>query len=275
MKSLKFVLFAGDSRCIAVPAARAIHGPDSLQFIEAVQDATATRQRSCCPTIRPIIEREGWQGRHGAHRRALATATATGRVPARARAPTPTTRRGRRHAPDRRRQGRPLRRRANGCLGSAPRSTRRTRSGETPLIIAVQQRRPRLVRVFLEHGADPDQHDAAAGYSARDYATRDARARGDPAADRRRRSRRRPPTLVRIRQATGRSAPPAGGRRAGRNGAARPCAAPARAVGSPPRERPPRRSGRRRSAPRRPEGSAPPREYAARCGGTAQKKRSQ
>jgi hypothetical protein len=34
-----------------------------------------------------------------------------------------------------------------------------------------------LVKLLLEHGANPDKSDAAAGYSARDYATRDPRAR--------------------------------------------------------------------------------------------------
>jgi hypothetical protein len=33
------------------------------------------------------------------------------------------------------------------------------------------------VKLLLDHGADPDKTDAAAGYSARDYATRDPRAR--------------------------------------------------------------------------------------------------
>jgi ankyrin repeat protein len=49
--------------------------------------------------------------------------------------------------------------------------------GETALIIAVQQREPQLVRYLLNNGADPDKTDHAAGYSARDYATRDNRAR--------------------------------------------------------------------------------------------------
>ena len=49
--------------------------------------------------------------------------------------------------------------------------------GETPLIIAVQQRQLPIVRVLLRAGADPDKSDAAAGYSARDYARRDPRAR--------------------------------------------------------------------------------------------------
>jgi ankyrin repeat protein len=49
--------------------------------------------------------------------------------------------------------------------------------GETPLIIAVQQRETPIVRLLLNAGANPDRTDHAAGYSARDYATRDTRAR--------------------------------------------------------------------------------------------------
>jgi ankyrin repeat protein len=51
------------------------------------------------------------------------------------------------------------------------------RMGETPLIVAVQQRNLPIVRLLLREGADPDKADAAAGYSARDYAKRDPRAR--------------------------------------------------------------------------------------------------
>ncbi|MEA3079715.1 MAG: hypothetical protein QOF05_1123 [Sphingomonadales bacterium] len=51
------------------------------------------------------------------------------------------------------------------------------RMGETPLIIAVQRRELPVVRMLLDAGANPDKSDAAAGYSARDYATRDPRAR--------------------------------------------------------------------------------------------------
>jgi len=51
------------------------------------------------------------------------------------------------------------------------------RRGETPLIIAVQLREPRIVRSLLEAGANPDKSDSVAGFSARDYATRDTRSR--------------------------------------------------------------------------------------------------
>ena len=51
------------------------------------------------------------------------------------------------------------------------------KAGETALIIAVQQRDTRLVKLLLDRGANPDRSDAVAGYSARDYANRDPRAR--------------------------------------------------------------------------------------------------
>ena len=51
------------------------------------------------------------------------------------------------------------------------------RMGETPLIVAVQQRHSEVVKMLLKAGANPDKTDNAAGYSARDYARRDTRAR--------------------------------------------------------------------------------------------------
>jgi ankyrin repeat protein len=51
------------------------------------------------------------------------------------------------------------------------------RMGETALITAVQQRQATIVKALLAAGADPDKTDAAAGYSARQYAERDSRAR--------------------------------------------------------------------------------------------------
>jgi ankyrin repeat protein len=62
------------------------------------------------------------------------------------------------------------------ALGAKVDASNRMR--ETPLIIAVQQRNLPLAKLLLSRGADPDRSDAAAGYSARDYAQRDPRARG-------------------------------------------------------------------------------------------------
>jgi ankyrin repeat protein len=62
-------------------------------------------------------------------------------------------------------------------LGLGAKVDATNKMGETPLIIAVQQRDLPVVRVLLNQGADPDKADHAAGYSARDYAQRDPRAR--------------------------------------------------------------------------------------------------
>ena len=48
-------------------------------------------------------------------------------------------------------------------------------AGETPLMRAILLRQPRLVKLYLEKGADPDRTDYSAGLSARDYARRDSR----------------------------------------------------------------------------------------------------
>lgn len=62
-------------------------------------------------------------------------------------------------------------------LGLGAKVDATNKSGETALILAVQQRQPMIVRALLNAGADPDRADHAAGYSARDYAARDGRAR--------------------------------------------------------------------------------------------------
>jgi ankyrin repeat protein len=48
--------------------------------------------------------------------------------------------------------------------------------GETPLILAVQRRDLAMVRLLRSQGADPNQTDNVAGYSALDYARQDRRA---------------------------------------------------------------------------------------------------
>lgn len=62
-------------------------------------------------------------------------------------------------------------------LGLGARVDVANRSGETALIVAVQARQPQVVRILLNAGADPDRTDNVAGFSARDYAKRDPRAR--------------------------------------------------------------------------------------------------
>lgn len=66
---------------------------------------------------------------------------------------------------------------AQWLIGLGAKVNATNRSGETPLIVAVQQRDVPMVKILLAAGADPDRNDAVAGYSARDYATRDPRAR--------------------------------------------------------------------------------------------------
>lgn len=51
----------------------------------------------------------------------------------------------------------------------------RNNRGETPLVLAVQQRNAALVRQLIEAGANPDIADSVIGLSARDYAVRDGR----------------------------------------------------------------------------------------------------
>lgn len=59
-------------------------------------------------------------------------------------------------------------RRANVNLGNS--------RGETPLIFAVQRRDMAMVRLLMQHGADPNQTDHVSGNSPIDYARQDNRA---------------------------------------------------------------------------------------------------
>jgi ankyrin repeat protein len=62
-------------------------------------------------------------------------------------------------------------------LGMGAEVDETNRSGETALIIAVQRGDVRIVKLLLDRGANPDRTDSVAGYSARDYANRNSRAR--------------------------------------------------------------------------------------------------
>jgi len=50
--------------------------------------------------------------------------------------------------------------------------------GETALILAVQRTDLSMVRLLMSQGADPNQTDSIAGYSAIDYARQDRRGAG-------------------------------------------------------------------------------------------------
>ena len=186
-----------------------------------------------------------------------------------------TCRQGWRHAADRR-PAQWLRSSRRMAAGSGAKVDATNQMGETPLIIAVQQRQTPHRQALLEAGADPDKADTAAGYSARDYAKRDNRGRATSCKliDAKKPKASRPP-LTSARPATDRSAPRAGAPRGARNAAIPPCVVQAPTADARRRGRWRRRSGRRRSARLRSAGSAPPRGSRARCGGTAQKKRSQ
>jgi len=66
---------------------------------------------------------------------------------------------------------------AGWLLGLGAKVDGTNRKGETALIVAVQVRDANMVKILLDAGANPDRSDAVAGYSARDYADRDPRAR--------------------------------------------------------------------------------------------------
>ena len=62
-------------------------------------------------------------------------------------------------------------------IGKGARIDDSNKAGETALIAAVQGRHRDSARLLLKAGADPDKTDNSQGYSARDYAKRDNRAR--------------------------------------------------------------------------------------------------
>ena len=175
MKSFSFALFAGFA-LLAVPASAQFEGPDSLQFVKAVQDRDgnkATQLLSDHPTVINAKDGKGDTGLIVAIRNGdsdwadfLISKGADPNLPG-AGGDTPLVTAAKSGLYDV----------ADLLIRLGVKVDGTNRSGETPLIIAVQQRDTRLVRLLLQHGADPDRTDAAAGYSARDYAQRDARSR--------------------------------------------------------------------------------------------------
>jgi len=177
MKSLKIAFAVVAMAAVSCPAlAQQGVGPDSYQFIKAVQKRdgnTATQLLADHPTVINAKDAKGDTGLIMAIRngdddwtRFLLYKGADPNKPG-AGGETPLIAAARVSFDSG----------ADSLLGAGAAVDAANNSGETPLIVAVQQRDARLVRMLLGRGANPDHTDSLAGYSARDYATRDTRAR--------------------------------------------------------------------------------------------------
>jgi uncharacterized protein len=176
MKSLKIALAAGGLMLLWTPVFAQSIGPDGYQFIQAVEKRDgdkATQLITDHPTIINTKDAKGDTGLiiaiRGADHDWTGFLLGKGADPnlAGANGDTPLITASRIGFDDA----------ADWLIGLGATVDEPNKAGETPLIVAVQQRDVRLVRLLLDRGANPDHTDAIAGYSARDYATRDPRAR--------------------------------------------------------------------------------------------------
>jgi len=176
MKSLKIILAASGLAMLSTPAFSQMLGSDADQFISAVQKRDgdkATQLIADHPTIINMRDSKGDTGLIIAIRNADHDWTGfllnKGADPnlAGAHGDTPLIAAARVGFDEG----------AEWLIGLGASIDEPNKGGETPLIVAVQQRDVRLVRLLLNHGANPDHADAVAGYSARDYASRDPHAR--------------------------------------------------------------------------------------------------
>ena len=176
MKSLRIALIGGVLTALCAPALAQYQGSDGSQFVEAVQKRDGDKATQLITNHPTIIDSKDGKGDTAL----ILTIRAADRD---------WTAFLLRRGADANAQGAggdtPLIAAAKAgfdeavpwLLGQGAKVDGTNRSSETALIIAVQQRDASMVKELLEAGADPDHSDAAAGYSARDYANRDSRSR--------------------------------------------------------------------------------------------------
>ena len=176
MKSFRIVLAAAAFAALSAPAAAQLTGDPAQQFIDAVQKRdgdTATQLIETHPTLVDTRNGKGDTGLLVAIRAAdpnwtgfLLNKGADPNLPG-ANGDTPLIAAAKAGFDDA----------VPWLLGLGAKVDAENRQGETALIIAVEHRQIPIVRTLVNAGADPDRTDHVAGYSARDYANRDNRAR--------------------------------------------------------------------------------------------------
>jgi ankyrin repeat protein len=176
MKSLRIALTAGLIATLSVPVAAQSFGTDSDQFVDAIQKRDGDKAIDLISKHPTIIDAKNGAGDTGLIIAIKANdPDFTGFLLNKGADPNMPGSGGDTPLIAAAKTG--FDQAAEWLLGLGARVDGTNKMGETPLIIAVQQRDAALVRLLLKAGADPDRTDAAAGYSARDYATRDQRAR--------------------------------------------------------------------------------------------------
>ena len=176
MKSLKILLAAGAFAVLSTPSVAQIAGNDGQQFIDAVEKRDGDKATQLIADHPTVIDTRNGDGDTG-----LIIAIRgsdhdwTGFLLNKGADPNLQGKNGDTPLITAAKAG--FGEAAQWLIGLGANIDATNKAGETPLIIAVQQRDAPMVKLLLTHGADPDKSDHVAGYSARDYANRDSRAR--------------------------------------------------------------------------------------------------